>query len=146
MSAEDIILPLLLRTVLPVCMSLPFLVIGREKKMPRNQRRGYDCSFCGKNQDRVERLVAGPGGVYICNECVARIAGESDEVRGAHAERCSFCSITQSQTRYIKRGPGQAAICNECIALCQEIFAEEVRTRGWPRPKKDGDNPTPEHP
>ncbi|NLB82408.1 MAG: ATP-dependent Clp protease ATP-binding subunit ClpX [Clostridiaceae bacterium] len=27
------------------------------------------CSFCGKNQDQVRRLVAGPG-VYICNECV----------------------------------------------------------------------------
>ncbi|RLC56330.1 MAG: hypothetical protein DRI30_06030, partial [Chloroflexi bacterium] len=30
----------------------------------------YDCSFCGKNQDQVRRLSAGPGAVYICNECV----------------------------------------------------------------------------
>ncbi len=29
------------------------------------------CSFCGKTQDLVTRLIAGPsGGVYICNECV----------------------------------------------------------------------------
>ena len=28
----------------------------------------YDCSFCGKNQDQVRRLIAGPGAVYICNE------------------------------------------------------------------------------
>ena len=27
------------------------------------------CSFCGKSQHEVARLVAGPG-VYICNECV----------------------------------------------------------------------------
>lgn len=27
------------------------------------------CSFCGKDQDRVRKLVAGPG-IYICNECV----------------------------------------------------------------------------
>ena len=27
------------------------------------------CSFCGKSQDEVRKLVAGPG-VYICNECV----------------------------------------------------------------------------
>jgi ClpX C4-type zinc finger len=27
------------------------------------------CSFCGKDQDAVAKLVAGPG-VYICNECV----------------------------------------------------------------------------
>jgi len=27
------------------------------------------CSFCGKSQDQVRKLIAGPG-VYICNECV----------------------------------------------------------------------------
>lgn len=27
------------------------------------------CSFCGKAQDQVKKLIAGPG-VYICNECV----------------------------------------------------------------------------
>ncbi|HCT98230.1 MULTISPECIES: ATP-dependent Clp protease ATP-binding subunit ClpX [Lactobacillales] len=28
------------------------------------------CSFCGKSQDEVDKIIAGPG-VYICNECVA---------------------------------------------------------------------------
>ena len=27
------------------------------------------CSFCGKTQDQVEKLIAGSG-VYICNDCV----------------------------------------------------------------------------
>ena len=27
------------------------------------------CSFCGKSQDEVKKLIAGPS-VYICNECV----------------------------------------------------------------------------
>jgi ATP-dependent Clp protease ATP-binding subunit ClpX len=27
------------------------------------------CSFCGKHQRKVDKLIAGPG-VYICNECV----------------------------------------------------------------------------
>jgi len=27
------------------------------------------CSFCGKTQDQVQKIVAGPG-VYICNECI----------------------------------------------------------------------------
>ncbi len=30
----------------------------------------YSCSFCGKNQEHVRRLIAGPGSVYICDECV----------------------------------------------------------------------------
>ena len=28
-----------------------------------------NCSFCGKSQDEVKKLIAGPS-VYICNECV----------------------------------------------------------------------------
>ena len=36
----------------------------------RTNRVQYHCSFCGKNQDQVRRLIAGPGAVYICDECV----------------------------------------------------------------------------
>ena len=28
------------------------------------------CSFCNKTQDQVRKLIAGPSGVYICDECV----------------------------------------------------------------------------
>ncbi|MBP5303822.1 MAG: ATP-dependent Clp protease ATP-binding subunit ClpX [Clostridia bacterium] len=34
-----------------------------------NDREEVVCSFCGKSQDQVFRLLAGPG-VYICNECI----------------------------------------------------------------------------
>lgn len=36
----------------------------------KNIRTTYRCSFCGKSQDQVQRLIAGPGGVYICDECI----------------------------------------------------------------------------
>lgn len=29
------------------------------------------CSFCGKRQDQVDRIIAGQGASYICNECIA---------------------------------------------------------------------------
>ena len=32
--------------------------------------RNIKCSFCGKTQDMVKRIVAGPG-VYICDECIS---------------------------------------------------------------------------
>ena len=35
-----------------------------------SSRVNYSCSFCGKNQSQVRRLIAGPGAVYICDECV----------------------------------------------------------------------------
>ncbi|MCY3800223.1 MAG: ATP-dependent Clp protease ATP-binding subunit ClpX [Chloroflexi bacterium] len=36
----------------------------------RSRDPTYRCSFCSQTQDQVERLIAGSGGVYICNECV----------------------------------------------------------------------------
>ena len=35
-----------------------------------NNTRSVRCSFCGKAQEMVKRIVAGPNGVYICDECV----------------------------------------------------------------------------
>ncbi len=35
-----------------------------------DETRQLRCSFCGKSQEQVRRLVAGPG-VYICDECIA---------------------------------------------------------------------------
>ncbi len=37
--------------------------------MPNNQE--MRCSFCGKTRSQVGRLVGGPGGIYICDECVS---------------------------------------------------------------------------
>ncbi|MGI6113039.1 MAG: ATP-dependent protease ATP-binding subunit ClpX [Mahellales bacterium] len=34
-----------------------------------DEKKQLKCSFCGKTQDQVRRLVAGPG-VYICDECI----------------------------------------------------------------------------
>ncbi len=39
--------------------------------MPKysDEKGQLKCSFCGKSQDQVKKLVAGPG-VYICDECI----------------------------------------------------------------------------
>ena len=34
-----------------------------------DEKRAIRCSFCGKHQDQVTKIIAGPG-AYICNECV----------------------------------------------------------------------------
>ena len=59
------------------------------------------CSFCGKSQEQVAKLIAGPG-VYICNDCVGlcngildgeeivveeTLAAVSDELLLAHLSR-----------------------------------------------------------
>lgn len=35
-----------------------------------DDRKQLRCSFCNKTQDQVRKLIAGPGNVYICDECI----------------------------------------------------------------------------
>lgn len=37
--------------------------------MARRDEQGFRCSFCGKRETQVERMISGPG-VYICSDCV----------------------------------------------------------------------------
>ena len=37
--------------------------------MANNKDKNIRCSFCGKSQEAVNRIIAGPG-VYICDECI----------------------------------------------------------------------------
>lgn len=43
----------------------------RQKRLSKLLKPLLHCSFCGKSQHDVEKLVAGPA-VFICNECVAK--------------------------------------------------------------------------
>lgn len=99
------------------------------------------CSFCGKHRKQVGELIAGPGGVYVCDECVVK-AGQVIEtgkvaatpvsavkpVPADAAAKCSFCGKCRHQVDGLARAAGTTtagvSICTECLALCQEIMAE----------------------
>ena len=36
----------------------------------KNIEERIRCSFCGKSQEQVQKMISGPNGVYICDECV----------------------------------------------------------------------------
>ncbi|MFQ5380733.1 MAG: ClpX C4-type zinc finger protein, partial [Dehalococcoidia bacterium] len=55
----------------------------------RTTRPQYHCSFCGKSQDQVRRLIAGPGAVYICDECVDLCREIIDEESGGSTAQTS---------------------------------------------------------
>ena len=60
------------------------------------------CSFCGKNQDEVEKLIAGPD-VYICDECIElcnEIVLEEDE-NIEHIEGHELCQPTSLKPKEI---------------------------------------------
>jgi hypothetical protein len=117
---------------------------------PQGRRPGpprLACSFCGKHQHEVRKLIAGPG-VYICDPCVALAenvisSGDPAETElgtmtdlPAHATglKCSFCGKDRRQAAglavmpevTVERTSAGAAICSECLVLCIEIIAEEL--------------------
>jgi ATP-dependent Clp protease ATP-binding subunit ClpX len=57
-----------------------------EKMFKFNDEKGQlKCSFCGKTQDQVRKLVAGPG-VYICDECIELCTEIVEEELGTEEE------------------------------------------------------------
>ncbi|MFD0869415.1 ATP-dependent Clp protease ATP-binding subunit ClpX [Chlamydia abortus] len=57
-----------------------------------NEEKGQlKCSFCGKSQDQVRKLVAGPG-VYICDECI-ELCTEIVEEELGHEEEIDLKDI-----------------------------------------------------
>ena len=79
------------------------------------------CSFCGKAQQQVAKLIAGPG-VYICDGCVA--LARTWPAVGYPGRACSFCGKwTPGKGRLVAHH--STAICAECLDLCDEIIAEE---------------------
>jgi ATP-dependent Clp protease ATP-binding subunit ClpX len=71
------------------------------------------CSFCGKSQDEVKKLIAGPA-VYICDECI---------------ELCN--EIIQEEYEKIKGSPIQSAIPNpaEIKAILDEYVIEQEQAK-----------------
>lgn len=50
-------------------MGCPHVELWRVTMAGRNDDK-FRCSFCGKTQDQARKLIAGPNGAYICDECV----------------------------------------------------------------------------
>jgi len=100
------------------------------------------CSFCGKHQKQVKKLIAGPH-AYICDRCIDSVhsvlgpAGNTASpptttIRQVSVEeratRCSFCAKSRHQVG-VMAAAGDARIRGECVALCDEIISDEPASR-----------------
>ena len=59
------------------------------------------CSFCNKTQNQVRKLIAGPNGSYICDECV-EVCSEIIEEEFEYEERNRFSDINLLTPEEIK--------------------------------------------
>ena len=82
------------------------------------------CSFCGKTRSQVSKLIAGPGGVYICDECVHACSDMIDEVD--HAGDVEAMDEVQETSLPIKNLPTPHEIYDE---LSQYVMGQEQAKR-----------------
>ncbi len=54
--------------------------------MPVRPEDKIRCSFCGKNQDQVRKMIAGTGNVFICDECIELCSEILEEELGLEEE------------------------------------------------------------
>jgi len=112
------------------------------RRRPEEPEAQRVCSFCGRQQRQVRKLVAGPG-VYICDPCIMAAVGVTASGRPAKDPTlqpvpassllpCSFCGKARIQVHALVAAPAgeehkALAICNECLGLCGEILSEQLR-------------------
>ena len=92
--------------------------------MANNDKKEVRCSFCGRTQDEVKRLIAGPN-AYICNECVEICADLSDEEEENVAEEARFQLDEELPTpAEIKAALDQYVIGQDRakVALCVAVY------------------------
>ncbi len=69
----------------------------------KNTDNSVRCSFCNKAQGQVRKLIAGPGGVYICDECVDICADIlEEELEDEELEETQRAEINVLKPREIK--------------------------------------------
>ena len=85
------------------------------------------CSFCGKPQEQVGKLVAGPNGVFICDECIEACREMLAENECEDCEGCADCALPfEHEALDLENVPTPHEIFNE---LSQYVMGQDDAKR-----------------
>ena len=102
-----------------------------------NDKREVRCSFCGRTQEEVKRIIAGPN-AYICNECISICADLLEEEGVAESFAAQFELDEELPTPAQMKEQLDAYVIGQDrakIALCVAVYNHYKRIRH----KDDGD-------
>lgn len=94
------------------------------------------CSFCQRDKNMTDMLVAGPGGIFVCDQCIAAAAtalavqAPSETVQVVAGTACSFCGRATVATA--PPGNEPIGICQECVTVAQQIVRTQYGTKHRP--------------
>ena len=88
-----------------------------------NDNKVY-CSFCGRSEDQVRKLIAGPAGVYICDECIDICADIlEEELEDEEDDEALHTEINVLKPKEIKSFLDEYVIGQEAAKRAAEIAA-----------------------
>ncbi len=93
------------------------------------------CSFCGKSQKQVKKLIAGPG-VYICDECID-LCNEIIEEELAETQEVSFAELPKPHEIYEFLNDYVVGQERAKKVLAVAVYNHYKRVRAGQRPAKD---------
>ena len=85
---------------------------------PRGSVPEVRCSFCGKTRSQVRKLIQGPSGVFICDECVSAC---QDIIAGSDAEDAR---IAEEEMGFEEEDGGESEITLKELPTPHEIYDE----------------------
>ncbi len=119
---------------------------GEAQREQGKQGEALCCSFCGKSQDLVRKLIAGPN-CSICDECVGICTDIISDDRPADPEsasaqaglesspeltaRCSLCRLPAAVEELVPV-IGRGALCRPCLAAVQGIRISDAASDNTP--------------
>jgi hypothetical protein len=74
------------------------------------------CSFCDKTKLQVKKLVAGPDGIYICENCVGLCADIIEEDSRMEIEKSEMSDLDPSLPKVLT----DEVVINQCILICDQ--------------------------
>jgi len=111
----------------------------RPRGKPGERPKVGACSFCGKSQDEVRKLIAGPT-VYICDECIdlcndiiaeeveqeAQLEGPASPVASLNTPTwCGVCRLPKSAEEVVAVSE-MGFFCRRCIDMIRAATDESA--------------------
>lgn len=118
--------------------SLPVAAEGSSMPAVSTTTAEDACSFCGAPRRALDKLLAGPGPVFVCDACVERaarvVAGDdTDTLHHVPVEddaTCSFCGNGSAiGGAMAEHADGRPRICGRCTATCEKLLRDDKPDR-----------------
>ena len=94
--------------------------------MPGRTDDKIRCSFCGKTQDQVRKLIAGTDNVYICDDCIELCSEILEEEFADQEKGPDFSGINLLKPKEIKEFLDEYVIADIYIICASDQFSNLI--------------------